>query len=144
MASSPREFQGWCHCGALGFSFWTALPVESWSVRACQCGFCRAHGALTTSDPAGRLAFHIEIAGTLRRYRFGLRTADFLICGQCGVYLGAQVRTPRGTFGIVNVRAIAPAPSALPDAAAADYGSEDEAGRIDRREKRWTPMEKLV
>lgn len=140
MASSPREFQGGCHCGALAFSFRTALPVERWSVRACQCGFCRAHGALTTSDPAGRLAFHVKNAAALQRYRFGLRTADFLVCGRCGVYLGAQIDTPRGAFGIVNARTIAPALSELPDPAAANYASENEIERIDRREKRWTPM----
>ena len=144
MASGPREFQGSCHCGALRFSFGTALPVARWSIRACQCGFCRAHGALTTSDPAGRLAFHMEGPGTLRRYRFDLRTADFLVCGHCGVYLGAQIETPRGAFGIVNVRAIAPAPSELPDPAPADYGSENETARIERREKRWTPLDRLV
>ena len=140
MASGPREFQGGCNCAALGFSFETALPVNRWSVRACQCAFCRAHGALTTSDTGGRLAFHAKDARALQRYRFGLRTADFLICRRCGIYLGAQIETSRGAFGIVNVRTIAPAPSGLPDPTPANYGSENETERIDRREKRWTPM----
>ena len=144
MASSPREFQGRCHCTALAFSFRTALPVERWSVRACQCGFCRAHGALTSSDPAGRLAFHIGSGEAVQRYRFGLKTADFLLCGHCGVYVGAQIGTPRGAFGIVNVRAIVPACSELPHPVSADYGSETGPERIDRREKRWTPLDKLV
>lgn len=144
MASDQQEYTGSCHCGALGFSFATALAVARWSVRACQCGFCRAHGALTTSDPAGSLAFHINGAPTLQRYRFGLKTADFLLCTRCGVYLGAQIETARGAFGIVNVRAIAPASIALPDPAAADYGSENAAARIERRERRWTPMQKVV
>src|SRR5215469_15921681 len=105
MASSLHTFTGSCHCGALGFSFNTALPVAEWSVRACQCGFCRAHGAVTTSDPAGRLVFRIGQRESLRRYRFGLKTADFLVCGVCGVYVGAQIETPRGAFGIVNTLA---------------------------------------
>jgi|SRR5579862_4816182 len=144
IASDPQEFNGSCHCAALGFSFTTALPVARWNVRACRCGFCRAHGALTTSDPAGRLAFHINSAPTLQRYRFGLKTADFLLCTRCGVYLGAQIETARGAFGIVNVRAIVPTSIALPDPAAADYGAEDAAARISRREKRWTPMRKVL
>ena len=144
MTPAPQEFKGSCHCGALGFSFATPLPVERWSVRACQCGFCRAHGALTTSHPAGRLAFRIHDAATLQRYRFGLKTADFLLCIRCGIYLGAQIETARGAFGIVNVRAMVPASIALPDAAAADYGAENAAARIDRRERRWTPMLTLV
>jgi hypothetical protein len=144
MASDPQEFKGSCHCGALGFSFGTALPVARWSVRACQCGFCRAHGALTTSDPDGSLAFHTDSAPALQRYRFGLKTADFLLCRHCGVYLGAQIETARGAFGIVNVRAIVSTSIALPDPAVADYGAEDAAARISRREKRWTPMRKVV
>jgi hypothetical protein len=144
MTFSLREFQGSCHCGALAFSFETALPVARWSVRACQCGFCRAHGALTTSDPAGRLAFHIERGETLLRYRFGLKTADFLVCRRCGVYLGAQIETPGGAFGIVNVRAVSPFPPELPGATPADYDTESRSARVDRREKRWTPLEKLV
>jgi hypothetical protein len=144
MASDPQEFEGSCHCTALGFSFTTALPLARWSVRACQCRFCRAHGALTTSDPAGRLAFHANGTPTLQRYRFGLKTADFLLCTRCGVYLGAQIETTRGAFGIVNVRAIVPTSIALPDPAAADYGAEDAAARISRREKRWTPMREVL
>src|SRR5262249_34639861 len=137
-------FQGSCHCGALRFSFQTSLPVTAWSVRACQCTFCRAHGAVTTSDPAGRLMFHVTEAEVLQRYRFGERTADFLLCRRCGVYLGAQIQTARGAFGIINTRALMPHPQELPGAAAADYGSETASERIERREKRWMPLEMLV
>ena len=137
-------FKGGCHCGAVGFLFHTALPVSQWSVRACQCGFCRAHGALTTSDPAGRLIFHAYADETqaLRRYRFGLKTADFLLCSHCGVYVGAEIDTARGAFGIINTRALTPAPADLPAATAADYGAESPSERIGRRERKWTPLER--
>jgi hypothetical protein len=142
MASVSGNHRGNCHCGALGFSFRTALPVGQWNVRACQCRFCRAHGALTTSDPAGRLTFQVSEAESLQRYRFGLRTADFLLCKRCGVYIGAQIETARGAFGIINILALTPIPEELPPAAAADYGSESSAERMDRREKKWTPVER--
>jgi hypothetical protein len=132
--------QGSCHCGALGFSFETSLPVTQWSVRACQCGFCRAHDAMTTSDPGGRLTFQVNEANALQRYRFGLKTADFLLCRRCGVYLGAQIQTARGAFGIINTRALTPVPQGLPAAAAADHGAESASERIERRERRWTPL----
>ena len=141
---APAVFSGSCHCGALGFSFQTALPVEQWSVRACQCGFCRLHGAQTTSDPGGQLTFHVNDAAALRRYRFGQRTADFLLCRRCGVYVGAQIETASGAFGIINALALTPVPQPLPRAAAADYGSESTDERIERREKRWTPLSALV
>ena len=139
-----RSFTGSCHCGALGFSFATALPVVEWSIRACQCRFCRTHGALTTSDPAGRLRFHLHNPASLQRYRFGLKTADFLLCTHCGVYVGAQIATARGAFGIINALAIVPALRHLPIAVPADYSSESLSNRVDRREQRWTPLEQVL
>ena len=144
MSPPLHTFEGGCHCGALGFSFQAALPVTRWSVRACQCGFCRAHAARTTSDPSGRLAFRVNGDEALQRYRFGLMTADFLVCRHCGVYLGAQIATANGAFGIINTRALTPLPAELPVAAHADYASESASDRIARRERRWTPLARLV
>jgi hypothetical protein len=144
MTSLLHDFDGGCHCGALGVAFRTALPVAGWSVRACQCRFCRAHGALTTSDPAGRLAFRAAEPAQLRRYRFALRTADFLLCARCGVYLGAQIATAAGAFGIVNVRSLTPLPGALPVPAPAVYDAESPHERMARRARRWTPLERIL
>ena len=144
MTSDLRTFEGSCHCGALGFSFQTALPVAEWSVRACQCAFCRAHGALTTSDPSGALAFQVRRGEALQRYRFGLRTADFLLCRSCGIYLGAQLVTAQGPFGIINTRALLPLPESLPAAVKADYASESASDRVARRARRWTPLSRPV
>jgi hypothetical protein len=144
MTSIVGNFKGSCHCGALGFSFQTALPVAKWSVRACQCRFCRAHGALTTSDSAGQLMFDISDVDLLKRYRFGLKTADFLLCKRCGVYVGAQIETFHGAFGIINTLTMMPVPDGLPVPTLADYSSESSNDRVERREKRWTPLEKVV
>jgi hypothetical protein len=142
--TAMRSFSGSCHCGALTFSFRTALAVSQWSVRACQCGFCRAHGAHTTSDPTGRLAFSVGEPQALQRYRFGLKTADFLVCRRCGVYIGAQIATAHGAFGIVNTLAMLPLTTELPPAAPVDYGSESASERTGRRELRWTPLDEVV
>ena len=144
MGAAAHTFTGSCHCGALGFTFHTQLPAAQWRLRACQCRFCRAHGALTTSDPAGRLTFRIDRSESLRRYRFGLKTADFLVCGNCGVYVGAQIETPLGAFGIINTLALTPCPTELPAAVPADYDSEDSGERLVRREQRWTPLDHVV
>jgi hypothetical protein len=139
-----RTFEGSCRCGGLSFAYQTALPPARWTVRACQCAFCRAHAALTTSDPSGRLAFHLRQSARLQRYRFGLRTADFLLCPGCGVYLGAQIQTAHGAFGIINTRALTALQAELPAAVAADYGTEGATQRVARREQKWTPLEKLI
>lgn len=99
---------------------------------------------MTTSDPSGRLIFHVDAAESLQRYRFGLKTADFLLCKRCGVYIGAQIETAHGAFGIVNTLAMMPVPEGLPVAAVADYGVESARERVERREKRWTPLEAVL
>jgi hypothetical protein len=135
------SFEGRCHCRAIGFEYRTAIPAGRWSIRACQCSFCRAHDALSTSDPQGGLEFRVREPGVLQHYRFGGKTADFLICGRCGVYIGAQMRTGERAFGIINVRALRDAPADLPAATAMSYEDEGTDARRDRRLARWTPME---
>lgn len=135
------EYQGSCHCGAIGYRYQTALAPERWSIRACQCTFCRAHDALSASDPSGSVLFAVADEKLLNRYRFGLRTADFLLCRKCGVYIGALIETERGQFGIINTHALLNTPNSLAATAPASYDTEDVAGRVSRREKRWTPAE---
>ena len=144
MDSAPLCFAGACHCGAVGFSYRTRRPPGEWSMRACQCGFCRAHAALTTSDPSGSIEFLESRSGALARYRFGQRTADFLICRDCGVYLGAVIEAPSGRFGIINVNALRPIPAALPVPTSMDYDAETTEQRIARRQQRWSPVARPV
>lgn len=133
-------YEGRCHCGALGFSYTTNLPANSWSVRACQCSFCRAHAARCTSDPKGSVRFRIDKPSALVRYYFALRTAEFLLCGSCGVYLAAVVSTQRGRFSTVNLNTIARTIPDLPSAEPVSYESESREQRIARRASRWTPV----
>jgi hypothetical protein len=134
-----HEYDGSCHCGAIGFRYLTAQPPAEWSIRACQCTFCRAHAALSTSDPAGSIEFRGLGSDALQRYQFGQHTADFLLCRECGVYLGALMETPGGMYGIVNVNALRPIPELPALAAPMDYGAESANERAGRREQRWAP-----
>jgi len=135
------EYQGSCHCGAIGYRYRSDLAPEKWSIRACQCRFCRTHGALSASDPSGSVLFAVADEKLLNRYRFGLRTADFLLCRKCGVYIGALIETERGQFGIINTHALLNTPNSLAATAPVSYDTEDVVGRVSRREKRWTPAE---
>jgi hypothetical protein len=134
------EYQASCHCGALEAHYRTAVPVAAWSVRACHCAFCRAHGALTTSDPAGTLTFAAREIGLVHRYKFGSRTTDFLLCRECGVYMGARLEASRGQFGVLNTLALRPIPAGLPEPALMHYGDEPAGLREERRTQRWTPL----
>lgn len=138
-----ESYEAACHCGAISCTYTTAIPPQQWSIRACQCSFCRAHDALSSSDPGGRLTFRSNDPDMLQRYRFGLKTADFLLCRNCGVYLGAVIETDAGRFGIVNTHALSPAPEDIADVAAISYDGEETDARISRREERWTPVDSV-
>lgn len=109
-------------------------------MRACQCSFCRAHGALTTSDPSGSLLFLVNDDALLQRYRFGSRTADFLVCRGCGVYVGATIVAAMGDFGIANLRAVRALLEDLPEPVAMRYDGESPGARSARRARNWTPL----
>ena len=132
-------YQGKCHCGAIGYTYRTELAPEQWPIRSCQCSFCRMHGARTISDPLGRVEFEINEAASLNRYRFGQQSADFLLCGHCGGYLGAVVATQEGSFAVVNVNLLEPYIEALSAPQLMCYDSENIEDRIRRRARRWTP-----
>ena len=133
------EYCGSCHCGAIGYRYQTDIEPENWSIRACQCGFCRAHDALSASDPSGSLEFIAHSPDRLNRYRFGLRTADFLLCRECGVYIGALIDTEQGHFGIINTHTLLEVATRFAPTEPMSYDGEDVANRVSRRELRWTP-----
>ena len=82
--------RGACHCGQVQVAFETAMSVADLPLRACGCSFCRRHGTKAVADPSGRLTISAPPNG-LNRYRFGLRTADYLICRTCGAYVAAVI-----------------------------------------------------
>ena len=134
------DHPGQCFCGSIGYEYQTAIAASDWSIRACQCAFCRAHHALSTSDPAGTLRFHAANPDNLQRYRFAMRTADFLLCRECGVYIGAVIETDLGRFGIINTHSLKVTPADIAAVKPITYDSEDKHGRVGRREVRWTPV----
>lgn len=139
-----HEIRGGCHCGNPSFRLLASRPPEDLPVRACGCRFCRRHGALSSADPDGRLSFAARDPALLGRYRFGLATADFLVCRACGVYVGALMPDGEAALGLINVRACDEAHHFVQSPRDMDYGAEDEAGRRDRRRAGWTPADPEV
>ena len=112
-------------------------------MRACQCSFCSAHDALSTSDPDGELIFTAKVPDMLQRYRFGLGTADFLLCRNCGIYIGAAIESENGCFGIINTPSLKNPPDEIATAVPISYDNENTEGRRSRRGERWTPTASL-
>ena len=135
-----KLYEGRCHCRAIGYRFTTGLRPRDWSIRACQCRFCLAHAALSCSDPEGMMDIFAHEEDRLCRYRFGLRTADFLLCRHCGVYVGAVIESGNNRFGIINTRALLERPVNLADPQQISYEGENVKERSVRRAHRWTPV----
>ena len=133
-------YRGSCHCGAIGFEYSTELPPSEWDVRACQCSFCKANASACTSDPSGQVAFKLTEKSELQRYRFGLRTTDFLVCRNCGVYIGAVLHGAAGDFATINTRAIASVQGSIPVPRPVELGGESTDARLARRQAKWTPV----
>jgi hypothetical protein len=128
---------GTCHCGLVRVQVHTALEPEAIALRACQCSFCRAHAAKTFSDPAA--SARVESDRPLIRYRFGKRTADFLLCPGCGVYVAALIEHEGRCLTTVNAVGLQIEPLASRDAAPVVYDDEGAEARRRRREQRWMP-----
>lgn len=135
-----HHFEGRCHCGNISYLFEASAGLDALGLRACQCGFCRAHGARTTSDPNGTMAIRVRDVTKLLRYRFGLNTADFLICRDCGVFVGAMMEDGGERYITVNANTFRPVPAYDIVGAANDFSGEDASGRGDRRKLKWTPV----
>jgi len=136
-----KTYHGTCHCGGMSVAYQSAVPPAETEIRACQCAFCRMHASLTVSDPNGALRFGEKAPGVMRRYTFGLKTADYLLCGICGAYLGAVMRDRAvRAYGIVNIRVLADRAAFTRPERPAVYDGETVAQRIARRRARWTPL----
>jgi hypothetical protein len=101
----PKEavkFYGGCHCGQLRIEFSTGVDPANFTPRECDCSFCQKHGAAYISDPAGRLSVSFS-RGALRKYRQGSNTAEFLVCGQCGVLVAVTYEHNSRIYGAVNI-----------------------------------------
>ncbi len=92
----PTEHSGGCHCGNIQVQVRLTRPPSDVLIRSCACPFCRSHGTRTVSDPAGQADVWASDWDLVQRYRFGSRTADYLLCRRCGVYVGAVCETPSG------------------------------------------------
>jgi hypothetical protein len=133
--SEPHVHTGQCHCGRVTATF--RASSDKTPVRACQCGFCRRHGAKTVSDTDGFV--DIVSDGPLSRYHFGLMTADYLMCPKCGTYIASMLEADGICRVTLNAAGLQMKPWDEQIAEPADYSTETLHERLDRRRARWTP-----
>lgn len=135
------QIQGQCHCGNVSFDLYTEVAESDISPRACDCSFCRIHGAKNWSDPNGKATIRISDERFLQKYLFALKTAEFYICKACGTYIGAVLSDRDGMWSTVNLRLT---PLHGLQESPASYGDEQVDERISRRKHVWTPTKVVV
>jgi hypothetical protein len=129
------EFAGGCHCANITMSVELTREPSSYSPRACDCEFCRRHGAAWVSDPQGALLLRVRDQRDTGRYAQGDEIAEMLLCRNCGVLVAALWQGPH-LYGVVNVNSLeARASFAAPQPASPKSLSAE--GKVSRWQKIW-------
>ncbi|HKD55322.1 MAG TPA: hypothetical protein VKB72_13985, partial [Steroidobacteraceae bacterium] len=131
------QLSGGCHCGNLRLQVGLTGEPGQYSPRACDCDFCRKHGAAWLSDPKGSLRISVRNARELGKYAQGSGTAELLLCRHCGVLVGACLTGAGGRlYGAVNAQAVECAtPFAAAQSVSPQHLSADE--KVQRWQQLW-------
>ena len=138
MADS-HDHLGSCHCGTIQVRLRLSKMPEECALRACSCSFCRAHNTRMVADLGGEVEISAKDWSQVAAYRFGSRTADFLLCRQCGVFIAALCETSSGLRAVVNANCLAERARFTQTPADVDFEGEPTISRLARRAQTWMP-----
>jgi predicted ester cyclase len=133
------RYAGRCHCGNITVAFEPARPPADLQLRACGCTFCRRHGQTSVTDPAGAVEIALRDPAAVSRYRFAQRTADFLVCRACGVFVAAVCTIDGNTYATLNVNVLDDRAAFTRPPESVSFEGESAAERMARRRRAWTP-----
>jgi hypothetical protein len=133
------DHSGGCHCGNIHVRLRLSKSPQQTPLRACACSFCRAHMTRTVADIAGHFTLSAGDWSLVEPYRFGSRTADYMVCRRCGVYVAAICETVAGPRAVVNINCLTDRASFTQQPNATNYDGETEATRLSRRATHWMP-----
>ena len=131
--------RGGCHCGNMRVVLRLSTAPEAAPLRACSCAFCRAHQTCTVADAAGLFELSAADWSLVEPYRFGSRTADYMLCRRCGVYVAAVCETASGLRAVVNVNCLDDLAAFAQTPSTPDYAGETTEQRLARRAQKWMP-----
>ncbi|MCP4754432.1 MAG: aldehyde-activating protein [Proteobacteria bacterium] len=99
-------YSGSCHCQNIEFEFHSDLAPSKFPPRACDCDFCIKHGASYVSDPDGILRIKIADKNEVNQYQHGSKTAEFLVCRKCGVFVTVTYTEEKKVYAGINSNTI--------------------------------------
>lgn len=133
------DHSGGCHCGNIHVLLQLSKPPEENSVRTCTCSFCRSHAPRMISDPTGALEVSADDWSLVELYRFGTRTADFIICRRCGVFIAVISNLKTAPRAVVNVNCLDDRARFTAPATLHEFQGETLEARTSRRAVNWMP-----
>jgi len=131
----PHPLQGSCHCGNLSVVVELSRDPADYTPRACDCDFCRKHGAAYLSDPLGSLSIHCRSDTDSLRYRQGSGTVEFLLCRGCGVLISALWEDQGQSFAALNAQILD-----NPGTLGAPQPASPRQLPLEERKKRWRKL----
>lgn len=134
-----RTIRGKCHCGNIEYQLSWPSSDKKLAVRACSCTFCTKHGGVYTSHPEASLNARVSDGARLSIYAFGTQTADFYVCGGCGVVPFVTSTIDGSTFAVVNVNSFENVAAEDLVTSTSNFDDEDVTQRLDRRKRNWIP-----
>jgi hypothetical protein len=138
-AVTDRQLHGSCHCENIRFTLVWPGSGPNIPVRACSCSFCTKHRAAWTSHPSGRFELWIADEAQVKRYQFGTKTADFMICTSCGVVPIVTCIIDGTRYPVVNVNTFDEVDRSQLVETSTNFEGEATENRLARRRRNWTP-----
>jgi hypothetical protein len=91
------------------------------------------------ADPDGLFELWADDWSLVESYRFSSRTADFILCRRCGVYIAAVCEIDAGTRAVVNVNCLNDRTAFTSVPTVSQYDGESTKARLSRRAVNWMP-----
>jgi hypothetical protein len=135
--------KGACHCANISFELDWPGEGGTIPVRACSCSFCTKHGGTYTSHREARLHVKIADRSLVSEYRFGTRTADFLVCSRCGAIPVITSEIDDHLYAVVNVNTFEGIDRSKLQRQVTDFDGENTESRLERRSRTWIPLVKV-
>jgi hypothetical protein len=101
-----HKLNGGCHCYNIHVEVELPHAPSTYKPRACDCDFCRKHGATYISDPQGAVCLQVKDVHQLGRYRQGSGIAECIICRNCRVLVGVVYEDNGQLYAAINSKVI--------------------------------------
>lgn len=129
---------GSCHCKNISYEL--LLPVDKTiAARSCSCSFCSKQNATYTAHKDAVLKAIFKSESLVNRYTFGMNTAQFIVCSQCGILPFVISTIDQSTYAVVNVNTFERKQSWQIISSKISFDEESLKERLERRKKTWIP-----